>query len=135
MGVIQEDLCSLCGQEKESLEHLFISCEKHLDARALVEHLIQKYTNDCTFTLSDKTRILGTGVKNSLCLLLIGKLHRVIWRTRCFYSDRNNKSQINILKIYRHDLRKHIINGRKRLDIDKFCLIYCKRKCSLFFGE
>ena len=74
-GVIQEDLCSLCGHEKESLEHLFITCEKHLDAWALVEHLIQKYTNDYTFTLSDKTRILGTGVKNSLCLLLIGKLH------------------------------------------------------------
>ena len=74
-GVIQEDLCSLCGHEKESLEHLFITCEKHLDAWALVEHLIQKYTNDCTFTLSDKTRILGTGVKNNLCLLLIGKLH------------------------------------------------------------
>ena len=46
-----------------------------------------------TFCLSDSTRVLEKNVTDNVCLLLIGYLHRLIWKMNCKFvaQSRNAK--------------------------------------------
>ena len=82
MGITNDKMCLLCKRSEETVEHIFLSCPKHLDAWIFAEGKLRKYNNDKYFVLNDSKRILrvGRGITD-VALLLIGKLHRIIWNT------------------------------------------------------
>ena len=82
MKITPDDTCPLCGVEKETIEHLFIYCQKHFNAWIFVEVILRKYTNNKMMYINDINRILGKYM-NNIALCVIGKLHRVIWSVRC----------------------------------------------------
>ena len=82
MNIVTDDKCPLCNTETETLEHLFIYCQKHIEAWIFIEHILSKYTGNKHYYMTDTNRILGNGMDN-LTLCLIGKLLNTIWSIRC----------------------------------------------------
>ena len=82
MNIVTDDKCPLCNTETENLEHIFIYCQKHLEAWIFIEHILSKYTGNKHYYMTDTNRILGNGMDN-LTLCLIGKLLHTIWSIRC----------------------------------------------------
>ena len=129
------DRCVLCNGEKETIEHLFIYCQKHLSAWVFVENLLKKYTGNRFFYLNDTSRILGCNM-DEIALILLGRLHRVIWISRCnIISSENTDTLIdfNILDTYKRNLKGLILMEYKRLNEYDFESIYAKNQalCSV----
>ena len=78
MKITTDNICPLCSNETETIEHLFIYCQKHLTAWIFVENLLRKIMENRLFFLNDINRILGKDL-NEFALCIVGKLHRVIW--------------------------------------------------------
>ena len=132
-GITDDNLCPLCKASKETIEHLFINCTKHTNAWFFVENIIKKYNKDMTFTLSDICRILGVGLKKDICLLLISRLHRTIWKIRCKLTDQSNNYNLDILRTYQCSLRKFILLEKLRLPDNVFRFIYNRNSALCFF--
>ena len=79
-----ENQCGICKQEEETIEHLFIYCKHTWPSWLFLENVLRKYKGNKHFCLNDSNRILGCGKQiGTLSLILIAKLHRTIWISRC----------------------------------------------------
>ena len=127
MGITSDDLCPLCNIEKETIEHLFLTCLVHIDAWLFVENLIKKYTQKQCFYLTDATRILGIGDNvDNMSIFLIGRLHRVIWNIRCNIQMGCQSRNTNILTVYINNIKKFIKLEKSRLPEFVFESTYAK---------
>ena len=124
-GITDNDLCPLCNTESETRDHLFINCKKHIDAWLFVECIIRKYRKNYSFCLTNENRILGTGINTDLCIFLIGRLHRIIWKARC-HATLQDIGDCNILYKYKMNLRHFLFMEKERLEDNVFDKIYCK---------
>ena len=132
-GITQENNCPLCKDNIETIKHLFIYCIQHIDVCLFVEQLIRKYTKNNTFNntfcLNDVSRILGEGIQNQLCILLIVRLHRSIWKLRCktvYTGSNNNNNNNNMSGSYKAGLRNFLFLEKRRLPDNVFKSMYCR---------
>ena len=67
-----------------------------------------------------------------MVLLLIGKLHRIIWNIRCEVAKKGCSEHADILKVYKSNLKKFILMEKRRLDI-KFLTSLRKNSALCYF--
>ena len=138
MKITKDDTCPLCNVERETIEHLFIYCQKHLDAWIFVENLLRKYKANSSYYLNDVNRILGQNM-DDIALCITGKLHKVIWSVRCNIVSDPNESIINpdILGKYKKILKQFIMTEKTRLSEHEFCKFFTRNQalCTLDHGK
>ena len=128
MKITTDNICPLCSNETETIEHLFIYCQKHLTAWIFVENLLRKIMENRLFFLNDINKILGKDL-NEFALCIVGKLHRVIWSIRCDILNNSHISHCpNILNKYISALKGFIILEQKRLTAHEFMTTYAKKQ-------
>ena len=134
MKITVDNKCLLCNEEIETIEHLFLYCEKHLEAWIFVEHLLKKYTGKKTFYLNDCDRIMGNGEgMEDIALILVCRLHKIIWNIRCELALNKTSNRRYILPEYKRNLKRHITFENKRLNEEDFKKLYTRNSalCSV----
>ena len=131
MKITEDNKCTFC-RNIETIEHLFLYCPIVMESWINMENILRKYTGNQHFFLNDNNRILGYGVNmNSITLLLIVKLLRVIWAKRCeatFKVDNSPVKSNDILRSYQKCIKGVILLESKRLSKNAFKLVYGKNQ-------
>ena len=79
MGSSHDDLCCLCESNLETIEHLFLYCQKTLQCWIFIEMLLRKYHNNKFLFINDCYRILGYGrYMDDIGLFLTGNMLKTI---------------------------------------------------------
>ena len=89
--------------------------------------------------MNDSNRILGYGENvTDIALLLIAKLHKIIWVTRCYNLDVKEQIKCNDLEsIYRRSIKYMLELEKGRLSKNDFLIMYGKNNalCKVINGN
>lgn len=122
--------CPFCKSDTETVEHLFLYCNKMVEPWLYVESLIRKQTGCRFFCLSDCIRILCMNL-SFVSMIIVSIMINVIWRTRCDLVFNEDKVfTTNIIKNYKEAFRSFLLRERNRLKTNSFNKLY-KSLCVL----
>ena len=137
INITADNICPLCDNEPETVEHLFIYCIKNQGAWIYVESLLKKYSGNKQFYLNDCARILGEKL-NSVHTLLVGKMIKEIWLFRCkIIFDKVSNKDYKVIMKYKNNLKQFLTFERHRLTKETFTNLYAKNNamCTLRMGK
>ena len=121
--IMNDDTCSICCADKDSNYHMLLDCIHIRHLWSEVENWIKEISNN-DYILTDRRKILGDLENNATINIIILNTKKVI-----YLSKLDNKKprllqvQLNVKKVYNHDLYKLLINNKQIIFERKWSLL------------
>ena len=121
--ILFDDTCSICSVDQDSNYHMLLGCRHIRQLWSEVEDWIKEITHN-DYILTDRRKILGDLENNATINIIILNTKKVIYLCKL-----DNKKphllqvQLNVKKVYNHDLYKLLINNKQVMFERKWSLL------------
>ena len=115
VNVKSDNTCSICSIDQDSNYHMLLDCRYIRQLWSEVEEWIKEISHN-EYILTDRRKILGDLENNATINIIILNTKKVIYLCKL-----DNKKphllqvQLNVRKVYNHDLYKLLINNKQIL--------------------
>ena len=121
--IISDNTCSICSNNLDSNYHILLDCIYTRQFWSEVEEWIKTISNN-DYILTDRRKILGDLENNATINIIILNTKKVLYLCKLEKKKPHLlQVQLNVKKVYNHDLYKLSINNKQNLFERKWSLL------------